>query len=134
MITAQNLIDAPLEKVWQFWTLPEHIVKWNSPSPDWHTPVADNDLKVGGKFKYVMKAKDGSEEFDFEGLYTNLKSLSLIEYKLFDDRAGSVYFDEIDGKVKITEIFEPEKQISESMQRQWCQAVIDNFKAYVEAS
>lgn len=134
MITVQNIINASLEKVWQFWTFPEHIVKWNSPSADWHTPVAENDLKVGGKFKYTMKAKDGSEEFDFKGVYTDVKFLSLVEYKLFDNRIGSVYFEENDGDVKITEIFEPEKQNSESMQRQWCQAVIDNFKAYVEAN
>jgi uncharacterized protein YndB with AHSA1/START domain len=134
MITVQTVIHAPLEKVWEFWILPEHIVKWNSPSADWHTPVAENDLKVGGKFKYTMKAKDGSEEFDFEGVYANVKFLSLIEYKLFDNRIGSVHFEENDGNVKITEIFEPEKQNSESMQKQWCEAVIANFKAYVEAN
>lgn len=134
MITVQTVIHAPLEKVWQFWILPEHIVKWNSPSADWHTPVAENDLKVGGKFKYTMKAKDGSEEFDFEGVYANVKFLSLIEYKLFDNRIGSIHFEENDGNVKITEIFEPEKQNSESMQKQWCEAVIANFKAYVEAN
>jgi uncharacterized protein YndB with AHSA1/START domain len=134
MITVQTVIHTPLEKVWQFWILPEHIVKWNSLSADWHTPVAENDLKVGGKFKYIMKAKHGREEFDFEGVYANVKFLSLIEYKLFDNRIGSVHFEENDGNVKITEIFEPEKQNSESMQKQWCEAVIANFKAYVEAN
>jgi len=132
MITVQNTIDASIDKVWNFWILPEHIQNWNYPFDEWHTPHAENDLQVKGKFKYKMAAKDKRESFDFEGEYTKVEKFKLIEYKLLDDRTGSVLFENYGDKVKITEVFEPTKNDSESMQKNWCQAVIDNFKKYVE--
>lgn len=131
MIAVLNTINAPIEKVWELWTLPEHIMNWNAPSPDWYTPYVENDLKVGGKFKFTMGTKEG-DGFDFEGEYTKIKKFSLIEYRLYDNRTASVRF-EIDGdKVILTETFEPEKENSESMQEQFCKSVIANFKEYVE--
>lgn len=132
MITVQNTINAAIDKVWELWILPEHIVKWNTPSPDWHTPQAENDLKVGGKFKYTMASKDKSESFDFEGIYTKVQKNTIIEYKLVDNRTGIIHFEAIGNEVKLTELFEPEQGNSESMQKEWCQAVIDNFKKHVE--
>lgn len=134
MITVQNTVNAPIDKVWEIWTTPKYIMKWNIPSADWHNPYAENDLKVGGKFKFVMAAKDESVAFDFEGIYTKIEKFSLIEYRLYDNRTASICFEIIDDKVKITEKFEPQKEDSESMQEEWCQAVIDNFKKYVEAN
>ncbi|KAF2329429.1 SRPBCC domain-containing protein [Flavobacterium daemonense] len=132
MITVQNTIEASIDKVWEFWTLPEHIQNWNTAIDNWYTQNAENDLRVGGKFKYKMAQKDGNASFDFDGIYTKIESLSLIEYKLNDNRIGSVHFEKTDNKVKIIEVFEPTKEDSESMQKEWCQTVIDNFKAYVE--
>jgi uncharacterized protein YndB with AHSA1/START domain len=132
MITVQNIIKEAIDKVWEFWTTPEHIVKWNFPSEDWHTIQVENDLRVDGKFKYTMAAKDGTATFDFEGVYTRVETFSEIEYRLSDNRTGSVHFKESDEKVILTEIFQPETENPEEMQQQWCQAVIDCFKEYVE--
>ena len=132
MITVQNRIKASIDKVWDFWTIPEHIKKWNIAIDDWYTQDVKNDLKVNGKFQYKMAKRDGSLSFDFEGIYTNIESLSLIEYKLDDDRTGQVRFEKIADEVKIAETFEPTKQDSVKMQEEWCQTVIDNFKKYVE--
>ena len=60
VITVENTINAPVEKVWEYWTKPEHITQWNNASDDWHTPRAENDLRVGGSFVSRMEAKDGS--------------------------------------------------------------------------
>ncbi|WP_228515208.1 SRPBCC domain-containing protein [Flavobacterium sp. MR2016-29] len=132
MITVQNTINATIEKVWDVWILPEHIMIWNIPFADWHTPYAENDLKVGGKFKFTMASKDGSEGFDFEGVYTKIEKFSLIEYRLLDNRTASVRFENLDTKTKLTETFEPESKNSEQMQEQFCKGVILNFKNYVE--
>ncbi|SHF81601.1 SRPBCC domain-containing protein [Flavobacterium defluvii] len=132
MITVQNTINASIDKVWNLWTLPEHIQNWNYAFDDWHTDYAENDLQVNGKFKYEMAAKDKSAGFDFEGEYTRVEKYQLIEYRLFDNRAGSIYFENLGNKVKLTEVFEPAKNDSESMQKEWCQNVINNFKKYVE--
>lgn len=126
------MIDAPIDKVWDLWTSPEHIKNWNIPFPSWHTTYAENDLKVGGKFKFTMKAKDESYGFDFEGVYTKIKKFSWIEYRLVDNRTASVHFEDNGIEVKITETFEPETKNSEDMQEQFCQAVIQNFKQYAE--
>ncbi|KUJ60216.1 polyketide cyclase [Flavobacteriaceae bacterium CRH] len=132
MIKVQNTINAPIEKVWELWTLPEHIKKWNNASQDWHTPYVENDLTVGSKFKFTMALKDGSEGFDFEGIYTNIQKFSLIEYKLFDNRTANVRFESEGTEVKITETFEPTTKNSADLEEQFCTAIIQNFKEYVE--
>lgn len=38
-ITVETAVQAPLEKVWKYWTEPNHITKWSSASDDWHTPL-----------------------------------------------------------------------------------------------
>jgi uncharacterized protein YndB with AHSA1/START domain len=132
MIAVQNTIKASIEKVWDLWTSPEHIKNWNSPFPSWHTPYAENDLKVGGKFKFTMAAKDGSDGFDFEGIYTKIEKFLWIEYRLFDNRTANVRFEDNGTEITLTETFEPETKNSEEMQEQFCRAVIQNFKEYVE--
>ncbi len=69
IITVEATIKAPVEKVWNYWSAPKHIVQWNNASDDWHTPRAENDLRTGGKFFSRMEAKDGSSGFDFSGVY-----------------------------------------------------------------
>ena len=73
-ITVENTINAPVEKVWAYWSAPEHITKWNNASEDWHSPRAENDLRTGGKFSTRMEAKDGSMGFDFGGTYDEVKT------------------------------------------------------------
>src|SRR3954462_14412900 len=91
-ITVAATVNAPVEKVWNFWNAPEHITKWCSASPDWHTPRAENDLRTGGRFLSRMEAKDGSMGFDFGGVYENVKPNELIEYTMDDSRKVRVDF------------------------------------------
>ena len=63
-VTVESTVNQNIQKVWEFWTSPEHIVNWNFATPEWHCPSAEHDLKVGGKLKYHMAAKDGSISFD----------------------------------------------------------------------
>lgn len=132
MITVKTTINASIEKVWNFWTLPEHITKWSFASPDWHTPYAENDLREGGKFKSTMAAKDGSMSFDFEGEYTLVKQNEAIEYIMADGRKVEITFNETPNGVEVIESFDPETQNPEEMQRGGWQAILDNFKSYVE--
>ncbi len=132
MITVKTTISASIDKVWSFWTLPEHITKWSFASPDWHTPYAENDLREGGKFKSTMAAKDGSMSFDFEGEYTLIKQNEVIEYIMADGRKVEISFNETPNGVEVIERFDPETQNPEEMQRGGWQAILDNFKSYVE--
>lgn len=132
MITVKCKVEASIEEVWKFWTTPEHITKWNNASEDWHTPYAENDLRVDGKFKSTMASKDGTMSFDFEGVYTEVKNHSFIEYKLADGRKVDIYFIGLEDGVEIIESFDPENENSEEMQREGWQAILDNFKKYAE--
>ena len=131
-IIVETTIDAPLEKVWKCWMTPDDIAQWNNASNDWFTPSADNDLTVGGKFVYRMEARDGSFSFDFSGTYQTIKEKELLEYALTDDRKVTVIFAETDGQTKVTETFEPDTENPNEVQQQGWQAILDNFKQYVE--
>ncbi|PIF32863.1 uncharacterized protein YndB with AHSA1/START domain [Flavobacterium sp. 9] len=132
MITVKNTINASIDKVWDLWTLPEHITKWSFASPDWHTPYAENDLREGGTFKSTMAAKDGSMSFDFGGEYTLVEKYKAIEYVLGDGRKVEISFNETPNGIEVIESFDPETQNPEEMQRGGWQAIMDNFKSYVE--
>jgi uncharacterized protein YndB with AHSA1/START domain len=134
MITVETTVNAPVNKVWEFWTSPEHIMKWSFASDDWHTTFAENDLRVGGKFKSRMEAKDGSFGFDFGGVYDDVKTNELIEYTLGDGRTVEIRFTSQGKETKVVEAFEAESENSIEMQKGGWQAIMDNFKKYVEAS
>lgn len=131
-ITVQTNVHSDLETVWKCWTEPGHIVNWNAASDDWECPAAENDVVEGGRFKYTMSAKDESASFDFGGRYTRVEEEEMIEYVMDDGRKASVSFEEIDGDIQVMETFEMEDEHTEEQQRTGWQAILDNFKEYVE--
>jgi len=133
-ITVQNVVKAPVEKVWKFWNDPAHITKWAAASDDWHTTRAENDLQVGGKFISRMEAKDGSFGFDFGGVYDDVMKNELIEYTLGDGRKVIIHFTPNGNETKIVETFEAESQNPIEMQKGGWQAILDNFKKYTETN
>ena len=132
-ITVETIVQAPLEKTWNAWTMPEDIMQWNSASPDWHTPSATNDLREGGTFTARMEAKDGSAGFDFGGTYTKVEQGRTIAYVMSDGRECTVTFEEAEGGTRVTETFDAESENPAEMQREGWQSILDNFKTYVEA-
>jgi uncharacterized protein YndB with AHSA1/START domain len=132
IITVETVVHAPVEKVWRYWTEPEHIMQWNSATFEWHTPNARNDLRTGGDFVYRMEAKDGSIGFDFGGRYDQVKQHEIISYVMDDGRRCVVTFTPQDTYTKVTETFDAETQNSTDLQRAGWQAILDNFKRHVE--
>jgi len=131
-ITVQNTVNATPEKVWKLWTAPEHITKWNNASDDWHTPRAENDVRTGGKFLIRMESRDGSQGFDFGGVYDQVKENESIAYTMGDGRKVKITFAGSGNQTKVTETFEAESENSVEMQRGGWQAILDNFKKYAE--
>jgi uncharacterized protein YndB with AHSA1/START domain len=131
-ITVKTTVDAPIEKVWKFWSSPEHITQWNNASDDWHTPHAENDLRTGGKFLARMEAKDGSFGFDFGGVYDDVRENKYIAYTMGDGRKVEVTFSGNGNETDIEETFEAENENSLEMQKTGWQAILDNFKKYTE--
>lgn len=133
-ITVSATVNASPDKVWNCWTSPMHITKWNHASDDWHSPEAENDLRAGGKFRSRMAAKDGSMSFDFEGIYDKVEHLKLIEYTLGDGRKVRVTFEAAGDSVTVTETFDAEQIHSQEMQKAGWQAILDNFKKHTEST
>ncbi len=153
-LTVSTTINAPLEKVWDAFWNPVHIVHWAfADEATWHCPWAKGEYpKVGGIFTTRMEARDGSFWFDLTAQYTKVEELKTIEYTLgevkeyFVDagRVVNTVFEvvplwdkegiEAGGFwVKITETFDAEEVHSTEQQIAWWQSILDNFKKYVES-
>jgi len=133
-VTVQTVIQAPAAKVWTYWTEPAHITKWNQASEEWHSPKAENDLRVGGKFVTRMEAKDGSMGFDFSGVYDVVKLHEEISYTMEDGRKVEITFLNQGDETKVIEIFDAESTHPIELQQAGWQAIMDNFKRYTEQS
>lgn len=133
-ITIEATINASLAKVWQYYTEPKHITLWNNASDDWHTTRAENDLHKGGKFLSRMEAKDGSFGFDFGGVYDEVKANELIGYTMDDGRKAKIVFASADDRTKIVIDFDAETENPIELQRDGWQAILDNFKKYVQTN
>ncbi len=133
-VTVQAVVQAPVEKVWRYWTEPEHITKWNQASDEWHAPRAENDLRVGGKFLTRMEAKDGSMGFDFGGNYDVVKHHEEISYTMGDERRVEITFIDQGNETKVVEVFDAESSNPVEFQQAGWQAIMDSFKRYTEES
>lgn len=132
-IKIEAIIEKPKNIVWDSYTNPIHITKWNFASEDWCCPSASNDLKVGGKYKVRMEAKDGSFGFDFEALYNGIVKEEKIDYSIADGRKVEIDFQQTDPyTTKLTIDFEAENQNPIEFQKQGWQAILNNFKMYTE--
>jgi uncharacterized protein YndB with AHSA1/START domain len=132
-ITIETVVNAPVEKAWQYWNEPAHITQWAFASDDWECPRAEADLRVGGNFLTAMGAKDKSFAFEITGTFTAVTSNALLEYVMADGRHVKVVFTPTEGGTRITETFDPENENPMEMQRDGWQSILNNFKKHVEA-
>lgn len=98
--------DAPKELVFKAFTTPELVKRW------WHAnrgemTVAEIDLQVGGKWRYVMVA-DGGVEVGFHGEYREivpnerLVSIEVFEGYPDEEAVNTATFTEVDGRTTLT--------------------------------
>ncbi len=131
-ITVEAVINAPIEKVWECWTSPYHMEKWNQASDDWHCPKVENDLREGGKLSATMAAKDGSFSFDFWMIHDVIIEKKCIESTMGDGRKMKVIFSANGNETVVTESFEPETENTRELQQTGWQAILNNFKTHTE--
>ena len=109
-------ISADAKKVWDYYTNPAHIVKWNFADPSWHCPKASNDLKIGGSYFARMEAKDGGFGFDFEATYNEITMGQGFSYS-FADRNVTVKLKDLVNQTEISVVFDPENEHPIEMQK-----------------
>lgn len=133
MLHISATINAPISRIWDLYTQPEHVKNWNTASPDWHTTTASADLVVGGKFSFRMEAKDGSFGFDFAGTYSNVVPHKLIAYT-FGERTATVEFIQDSDGVTVSVSFTPETEHTIEEQEEGWQAILNRFARHVEST
>ncbi len=70
-VVVERILDAAVDLVWQMWTDPEHFKKWYGPM-GFSVPVAEMDVRVGGKRLVCMTSPDGSMKMWTTGEYTEI--------------------------------------------------------------
>lgn len=133
MIQISTTILAPIDKVWNAWHSAPGVKEWAFASDDWAAEGIENDVQVGGTFKARNFAKDGSMEFIMTYTYDEIEDKKRLAYTMSDGRKVRVEFSGYEGGTKLSQVFDPESENSEEMQRAGWQAYLDNFKRYVEA-
>ena len=66
-LTIKRRFNAPPEKVFAAWTDPEKVKRWMGPG-EVKVLSAENDLRSGGRYRWLMKSPDG-QEHDVGGVY-----------------------------------------------------------------
>lgn len=132
-ITVQASVSAPVPTVWAAYTTPANIMQWNFASDDWCCPAAEVDLRVGGRQSARMEARDGSMGFEFGGTYEEVVPEKALTLVMDDGRRARTTFEEEAGRTVVTTTFDAETMNPVDMQRDGWQAILNNFKAHVEA-
>jgi uncharacterized protein YndB with AHSA1/START domain len=85
VLRIERTFDASAEAVFDAWTSPEVMRRWFHCEPDWETPKAEVDLRVGGQVRVVMRRPDGTE-MGASGQYTQIDRPRRLEMTwTFDD-------------------------------------------------
>ena len=102
ILRIERTFRAPIEQVFDAWTSEEVLRRWLHCGPDWETPTAEVDLRVGGQIRIVMRDPDG----DHHGAAGNYQLIQrpyrLVFTWIFDDHPDNpqlieLEFSERDG-------------------------------------
>jgi uncharacterized protein YndB with AHSA1/START domain len=109
-VVITRMFDAPRELVFQAWTEAKHMQNWWGPKY-FTNPVCEMDVRVGGKWRIVMRGPGGAE-YPCEGEYREIVAPERLvftnnavdaEGKRLLDGFTSVLFEEVAGnKTKLT--------------------------------
>jgi uncharacterized protein YndB with AHSA1/START domain len=80
-----RVFDAPRSMVFDAWTRPELLKRWLGVFGGWTFAVCEVDLRVGGKYRFVWRGKDGNE-MGMGGLYREIvRPERIVCTEKFDD-------------------------------------------------
>jgi uncharacterized protein YndB with AHSA1/START domain len=70
VLEIERTFDATAEEVFEAWTSEEVLRRWFHADPEWDTPTAEVDLRVGGRLRLVMRDPTAGEDHGASGEYT----------------------------------------------------------------
>ena len=71
VLRIERTFHAPAEAVFDAWTSPEVMRRWYHVGPEWETPEVEVDLRVGGRWRIVMRGPEG-QRGELSGEYTRI--------------------------------------------------------------
>ncbi|MBS1547130.1 MAG: SRPBCC domain-containing protein [Bacteroidetes bacterium] len=87
-------LSAPRELVFEAWTDPKHLVRWWGPK-DFTLPHCEQDYRVGGAYRFCMRAPDGSDHW-VRGEYTHIDPPRRLVFTwLREDNEGDIWCDTV---------------------------------------
>ena len=137
LLRVERSFNAPRQAVFDSWTSGEVLERWWRPGPDWETPVAEADVRVGGKLRIVMRSPDG-EEIGGGGEYLEVAPPERLVFTwMWEGPQGDVgsqlveveFYDEGDGvtRVVVTNRGLRDEEERRSHREGW-QASLDNLE------
>ena len=130
-ITVEADVEAPPQALWDAYTTPADIDRWNAASDDWQCLNARTEVREGGAFSCRMEARDGSAGFDFEATYSSIEEPRALTFE-FGGRTADVTFEPSGDRTHATVSFDPDPEHERDAQAEGWQAILDNFKRFVE--
>jgi uncharacterized protein YndB with AHSA1/START domain len=106
VIVFRRAFNAPARLVFETWTEPEHLRRWRGPR-GFELVTCEVDLRVGGRYRFVHRAPDGSRHV-FRGQYleierpTRLVSTFVYEAAPRTEARDEVTFEEDGGTTVVT--------------------------------
>jgi len=105
--------EAPRDRVFEAWTSPEVLLEWWRAGPHWETPVAEVDLRPGGRYRLAMTDTDKGETHVVVGEYKEIQPPERLVYtwtwesntdemKGSDNSLVTVEFAEADGGTEVS--------------------------------
>ena len=137
-LTIKRRFNAPPEKVFGAWTDPEKVKRWMGPGAV-EVMRAECDLRVGGRYRWLMKSPDG-EEHDVSGVYrevvANKKLVFTWAWKSTPERESLVTltFKDDDGGTVMTLVHEQffDEAARDSHQGGW-NGAMEKLEKYLSA-
>jgi uncharacterized protein YndB with AHSA1/START domain len=97
----RRMVNAPQVRAFEVWTSAEHIQQWMQPEPGMVVPLANMDLRVGGKYRIQMKTPDG-EFFTAVGVFKEVRPPERLVYTWdWEKDGGGEEFGELEGKTSL---------------------------------
>lgn len=124
-IIITRTLDAPRHLVWEAMTKPELIQRWLFSPPGWEMTACEEDLRVGGAYRWAWNGPDGRNAMVLRGVYREVvRPERMIRTEVFEmgcapqagEQVASVVFTERGGKTLITTtVLYPSKEARDAM-------------------
>ena len=101
MLRLSRTYEAPRERVFSAWTDPEQIRKWWGAQPGFTTPIAEVDLRTGGRYRLGMQPPNSDDMYIVTGVFHEVRAPEKLVYS-WAWEPGFAHGEETDVETTVT--------------------------------